>query len=355
MKPFSAIKQNLCIVILFCLFQYGYSQRIYNWDEYHILNSQTELPCLQGNVLTSNTGINLKTPKSTDKVLVTNLCATCRGQIWRVVQAPTPFTPLSETENYGYIINTASQKYLTYDPTTGLVSQKQKLPENNNQSQRWHMGNGFEMNNGHLSIKPFLNPSQFLNYSSDKMGVTTLMVSPTSKNWFIKPTKPVPVVLSNIRNLCPNRNTKGDREFNGNGPRIMIKTTLSIQNNQSEIWVNIDFKAEETKHDWSTAVGNWDFKVYTAPAGEKIMDIIMDKTSYFEDVMAGRSGIQLIANLVATDANQITTLDKGYWSAVQQIKVVGDTGGDDISTDTDCNDDTRIEEIKFRSLYVVFQ
>ena len=354
MKTCSINIRTACILVVLCFFQSNYAQRIYNWDEYHILNNQTELPCLQGNVLTSSTTVNLKAPKSTDKVQVTNLCASCKGQTWRVIPVYLPIQNRFESDNYGYIINTASQKYLTYDPTTGLVSQKQKLPETSNQSQRWHLGNGFEFNVGLLPIKPFLDRSKFLVYTTDETGATTLTTSSTNKRWFIKPSKPVPINLTSIRNLCPNRHTRGDREFNGNGPRINITTTLSIQNNQSEIWVNIDYKAEETEKDWSTVVGNWDYKVYTAPSGKKIKDIIQDKTTLFEH-MSGRSGIQLIANLVSTDGNVVSSIEKGYWSAIREIKVVGDTGGDDISTDGDCNDDTRIEEINFRQLYVIFE
>ena len=39
---------------------------------------------------------------------------------------------------------------------------------------------------------------------------------------------------------------------------------------------------------------------------------------------------------------------------IRRMAIVGDTGGDDISTDNDCTDDTRIESVQFFPIKIRF-
>jgi hypothetical protein len=354
-----APKNKALIYLFFFLllaYQNSYSQLIYNWSEYHIINNNTDNKSLEGHVLNSTKTTFKPTPlKSTDNVQLKNLCTNCSNQAWVIGLSNNIWSERPENEYYGYIKNKASGKYLTYDLTTGLVTQKVKLPFGSDQSQRWFVGNRFQLNQGNYAIKPYSDTSKSLTFKVATDGTTVPIIDVTAINWVIRPTKPVSITLQNIRNLCPSRNTKGDREFNGNGPKINLVITLSTQNNETEIWANINFKATETKSDWSTVEGIWDFRVFTSPDGRKIKDIIMDKVTYFDQTLSTGVGPQLIFDNNKTNNNYIDSLDKGVWSPVLNVKLVGDTGGDDISTDNNCDDDTRIEEINFRSLSVIFE
>jgi hypothetical protein len=51
--------------------------------------------------------------------------------------------------------------------------------------------------------------------------------------------------------------------------------------------------------------------------------------------------------------NQVTQTPALEGKAVKYFHIVGDTGGDDISNDDNCNDDTRIEKIEFFPMQVI--
>lgn len=357
MKSSFNIKLIYISVFLLSMCQQMQGQLIYNWYEYYIVNNTINNQFFEGHVLNSvKTIYSPNKSKSTDNVQLKNFCANCSNQVWVIAISPNIWSERPENEYFGYIKNKASGKYLTYDLATGLVSQKARLPLESDQSQRWFVGYRFRLNQSNYVIKPYSDTRKSLNYKTAEDGSTIPIISDTAPlNWLIRPTKPVPITLENIRNLCPSRNTRGDREFNGNGPLIDMTITLSLQNYNTEIWANINFKATETKSDWSEVQGNWDFRVYASPDGRRIKDIVMDKITYINQTLNSSAGPQLIFNLNKTNRNYIESLDRGFWSPVLNVKMVGDTGGDDISTDNNCDDDTRIEEINFRQLYVIFE
>jgi len=204
--------------------------------------------------------------------------------------------------------------------------------------------------------------------------------------------KPETIILEDITEwLCPRNLVRGDREFDGHGPRVKCNVTLGLKNNNTEVWAKIVFEAKETVHDWSTTTANWDVKVYTTPYGKKIQKIASDVFSRtdFISPSAGaqflipgsdlKKGLdvffdgQMISNAVlaahglpfdatpAIAAGLVKTYLKGNTviqtpalegRAVRFFHIVGDTGGDDISNDDNCNDDTRIERIEFLPMQV---
>ncbi len=199
--------------------------------------------------------------------------------------------------------------------------------------------------------------------------------------------KPETIYLEDITEwLCPQNLTRGDREFDGHGPRVKCSVTLSLKNNNTEIWARIVLEAKETVHDWSTTTGTWNVKVYTTPYGKKIQKIASDVFSRTEfisppagaqflipgsDLKKGLdiffdghviSSAVLAAHGLPVDAtpaiaaglvksymkgNQVIQTPALEGKAVKYFHIVGDTGGDDISNDDNCNDDTRIEKIEF--------
>ncbi|MBP6795088.1 MAG: hypothetical protein KA143_08545 [Saprospiraceae bacterium] len=186
--------------------------------------------------------------------------------------------------------------------------------------------------------------------------------------------------------LCPSRLVRGDREFDGHGPKIKCEVKLSINRDSTDLVAEIDFWAQETQHDWSSTEGHWSKKIYDAPYGVKIKKILSDKASRTQFI-SPPAGYQIFApgtdvakaaydfldhtdiksavlsyyKVKKTDQDILTNLIKTYVEKGNQIVqvppvegalvkffyIVGDTGSDDISSDENCNDDTRIEKIEF--------
>lgn len=205
------------------------------------------------------------------------------------------------------------------------------------------------------------------------------------------------ITLNNIENaLCPFSVLRGDREFDGHGPKVTCSVDLEVTDGGQTITAHINLTATETVHDWSQTNGKWSQKVYNAPSGKRIQRIISDTHSETEFI-SGAAGFQLIGpgpdlmaaiDQIFTSANQpkvkeVLTTQFGInlddvrqiaeiirpWlnnsNTVYQIPslvghtvrlfhIVGDTGGPDISDDTNCNDDTRIVKIEFNPIGVVF-
>ncbi|MCB0446544.1 MAG: hypothetical protein KDD03_03365 [Gelidibacter sp.] len=194
--------------------------------------------------------------------------------------------------------------------------------------------------------------------------------------------------------LCPKTLVRGDREFGGNGPKVKSEVKIRLSANGKEVWADIYLWAQETVHDFSTTEARWSKKVYDAPYGKTISKIVSDQASRTEFispaagfqflvpgavVAAGMQTFfdgQKIANAVLMahglpadmTQNAASKLVSKYMKGNTVIKVaalegtlvkffhiVGDTGGDDISNDDNCNDDTRIEKIEFFPVKVVFK
>lgn len=188
--------------------------------------------------------------------------------------------------------------------------------------------------------------------------------------------------------LCPKRLLRGDREFNGNGPKVKSEVTLRIGDNGSSLYADFYLWAQETTHDWSTTEGRWSRKVYDAPYGKKITKILSGTASrtqfispaagfqfvvpgndvqaamktFFDGTIienavlaahglpgAGAVSKGAIAGLISaySRGNTVVKVPSTEGTLVKFFHIVGDTGGDDISNDDNCNDDTRIERIEF--------
>ena len=153
----------------------------------------------------------------------------------------------------------------------------------------------------------------------------------------------VHVFLSDIfEKLCPKTLVRGDREFNGNGPRIQNRITLEVRNN-TEIWASIDFTATETVSDFSTTREVFERRIFTSPNNRRISAIISPNVTNI-DFVSPKGGTQFIGPN-GNSGNTVTNTEP--MNFIRRMAIVGDTGGDDISTDNDCTDDTRIESVQF--------
>lgn len=91
--------------------------------------------------------------------------------------------------------------------------------------------------------------------------------------------------------------TRGDREYDGNGPRVNANVELNYTS--SSISALVTMSAEETKSDWTTASGSRTFNLFTPEPGWKIQQIIGEVNSSFnyidnshsDDVFAGNGPV----------------------------------------------------------------
>jgi hypothetical protein len=194
--------------------------------------------------------------------------------------------------------------------------------------------------------------------------------------------------------LCPSTLLRGDREFNGNGPKVKCEVKIRISSDSTAIMADFYLWAQETKHDWSTAEGRWTKKIYDAPYGVKISKIL-SATASRTQFISPRAGAQILvpgADVAQamytffdnTDVKSAVLKAFGYepedksilskivkvgidhgntivqvppvdGTLVKFFHIVGDTGGEDISNDDNCNDDTRIMKIEFFPLKLEFK
>lgn len=189
-----------------------------------------------------------------------------------------------------------------------------------------------------------------------------------------------------VEPLCPSRLIRGDREFDGHGPKIKCGVVLRISPDKTTLLADINFFAEETTADWSYTKGNWTRTVFKAPAGKRISEIVSDKSSYtqfisppggfqflvpgadvakvlytfldYTDIKSGvlkafgygpeeKSALSALVKGTIDNGNTVVQVPSVDGSLVKFFHIVGDTGGPDISDDNNCNDDTRIARIEF--------
>jgi len=125
-------------------------------------------------------------------------------------------------------------------------------------------------------------------------------------------------IPSSITRLCPTH-IGGDREFDGHGPDVTARATLSKRNNNKEVWVTLYLHAKETRSDWTEAEGTWERILWTVPAGKKIIS--------FE------TNISSEANYRDTDhALDRPSVQGG--NLVRTFEIMGDTGGNDVGNCT---------------------
>ena len=193
--------------------------------------------------------------------------------------------------------------------------------------------------------------------------------------------------LENIVNaLCPKRLIRGDREFDGHGPKIKCGVTIRISPDRMSLLADINFMAEETTPDHSYTKGLWAQTVYKAPYGTTIGEIVSDKSSYtqfisppggFQFLVPGedvaralytfldytdiksavlkafgygpeeKSALSALVKGTIDNGNTVVRVPAVEGALVKFFHIVGDTGGPDISDDDNCHDDTRIVKIEF--------
>lgn len=164
--------------------------------------------------------------------------------------------------------------------------------------------------------------------------------------------------------LCPfdpsRSASEGDREFNGNGPRITTTVNLSIEPRfRRSVRATVNFSAIETSGDSSSVSGSWTRTIYIAPVGKTIAEILSDTSSSFNFVGPGAGAeVAMGGANISEDRFGFSTNEEVRMralpntEAVSRLFFVGDTGGSDISSDDSCRRETRIQYIEFNPLRI---
>ena len=160
--------------------------------------------------------------------------------------------------------------------------------------------------------------------------------------------------LKDIRGpLVPTDHYKGDREFGGNGPYMSIDTRLVITHGGRAIAAYVNFDARERGGDYSSVRGKWAKIVWRSRDGSRVRRILSNRS----ERIAGESRDGGGFDMRATGASRydyggpLNHLTKQYGYLVG-AKVVGDTDGDDISTDNDPRGDTAIYLVELGAIKV---
>lgn len=111
--------------------------------------------------------------------------------------------------------------------------------------------------------------------------------------------------------------TRGDREYNANGPNVTARVNIYVEGNT--IKARVYMSARETKSDWTTAEGSSVFNIYTAPSNRRIIGIVSDKETSASYTDSGHSE---------------DFFEKGSGELIQRFAFVGDTDGDEAGTRT---------------------
>ena len=158
--------------------------------------------------------------------------------------------------------------------------------------------------------------------------------------------------------IVPTSNPTGDRDFGGNGPRLTVGVELSIERGGRAIFAHVSFSARELGGDGSfTQIGpvpvlvwRWEDETCLRLA-ETINTQTFSVLSYDGGPGCGFGCARIGAQ---EDGGGIVTVVPQAPGPVLEVTLLGDTSGDDISTDDNPHGDTSIRAIRFRPIDVTF-
>ncbi len=158
--------------------------------------------------------------------------------------------------------------------------------------------------------------------------------------------------LKNIKGpLVPTDHYRGDREFGGNGPYMAVESQLAISHGGKSIIAYITFDAKEGGGDHSSVRGNWTKVIWRSRDGRRVTRIVSNERDRVAGYSQDGGGFSMRASGASRYGGPLNHLTKEY-GYLRGAKVVGDTDGDDISTDNDPRGDTAIYLIEFGELQV---
>lgn len=158
--------------------------------------------------------------------------------------------------------------------------------------------------------------------------------------------------------ILPTELLQGDREFGGNGPRMVLGTRLFPARDGRAIMAEVMFSATETGGDGSrTAIGPMYFEVWRSGPenGNRIVRDIVDQDLVLMR-WTSRPGCSFGCGFVGPheDGALIRRETGPVGTFVTNVTYLGDTAGDDISDDGNPHGDTSIRGIQLGQVTVDF-
>ena len=168
-----------------------------------------------------------------------------------------------------------------------------------------------------------------------------------------------PLTLNDINTpIVPQAVLHGDREFDGHGPVIVVAVGLTVERGGRAIFATVEMSAREIGGDGShTAIGPLRFLVWRwRPSdGARFVQRINSQTVATIRHTSGAGCVFGCAFIgPAEDGALIVTVRGPDGGLVRDIRLLGDTAGDDISTDANPHGDTSIRRIRFNEIDVTF-
>lgn len=150
--------------------------------------------------------------------------------------------------------------------------------------------------------------------------------------------------------IVPTASLRGDREFGGNGPDLTVQVELRVGQRGRAIYADVTFWAEETGGDESATSVTEHFQVWRWRPGDRLVQSI--DAPVFRHTVRSNETCGMCAG--AVDGAFPTVMRGGPYGIIDTVRMIGDTMGDDISTDQDPHGDTAIHSISFRPVLVTW-
>ncbi|MEO1170592.1 MAG: S8 family serine peptidase, partial [Myxococcota bacterium] len=158
-------------------------------------------------------------------------------------------------------------------------------------------------------------------------------------------TEPRTVALGSTGGLCPQDNgepgDQGDANF-GRGPDMEVTANLTFSADRRRMFAVIRFVAVEPDGGDTRVEETFVRPVYTAAEGEQILSAT--PSSFTTGVFRGDDAGPDVFPFCGQGEEETRTFTSGL---VERVVVRGDSGGDDVSQDANCDCDTRIDDILF--------
>lgn len=135
--------------------------------------------------------------------------------------------------------------------------------------------------------------------------------------------------LSEPQWVCANETGNGDRDFDGHGPEVDGDFQLFHENGEIKLRTSVTWK--ETVFDWTEGIGAETFVIAVIPNGYVFAGFVDSENAYFNYTDTDHE----------PDYEEITG-----GSFIGDLKVIGDTDGDDV----ECGDDDNDSHVEFMIL-----
>jgi len=278
---------------------------------------------------------NLSHPERSRKVFIDNITGG-NSKAWRI----------NDKGNQTYTITSATRR--NADKCLSANGEMQTC--DNRYSQDWKITKDKE---GYYSFESVAT-SKFLGLNRDNAQLANNWVegieqpSKLSTKWkLIRSDQPfdffVDILPEPVENKCLTNLRRGDREFNGSGPKMIVNVQLQTKPTAITATVKIELRETNSSDTWVIEEFTETIHHFTPirPDDKNFGEIITPAYQYFELTLDGTGEHELLSG---------RDFDEG--GPIRRMIVRGDTMGDDVSDDGDCTDDSELILLEFNPIWV---